>query len=238
MVALGLGDRPAGRSGGTATSSPGDGDHVRGSGRERREARAWASVEPALDRSGSSPPRRRSDAGGLQPRAGRLQAAVLSSAGSRRPGDDRERFVPARRRATGARARRPSAPHSVGRSRPPRAGGRGARPVCDPRHRSGRGDFEGRPRHAPLRARTAIRPCSRPRSLTRPPEPQPPGRVRARPHVCLGMHLARLETRVALERALERLPGLRLDPARPCAPSGLVFRKPATVHALWDRVSA
>ena len=52
------------------------------------------------------------------------------------------------------------------------------------------------------------------------------------------MHLARLETRVALERALERLPGLRLDPARPCPPRGLVFRKPATVHVLWDRVSA
>ena len=54
------------------------------------------------------------------------------------------------------------------------------------------------------------------------------------PHVCLGMHLARLETRVALERALDRLPRLRLDPARPAAARGLVFRKPPDVWALWD----
>jgi cytochrome P450 len=32
------------------------------------------------------------------------------------------------------------------------------------------------------------------------------------PHVCLGMHLARLEMRVALTALLDRLPGLRLDP--------------------------
>ena len=54
------------------------------------------------------------------------------------------------------------------------------------------------------------------------------------PHVCLGMHLARLETRVAVGRALERLPGLRLDPDRPAAPRGLVFRKPPTLHTVWD----
>jgi len=52
-------------------------------------------------------------------------------------------------------------------------------------------------------------------------------------HVCLGMHLARLETRVALGRALERLPGLRLDPERPSAARGLVFRKPPTLWVLW-----
>jgi cytochrome P450 len=54
------------------------------------------------------------------------------------------------------------------------------------------------------------------------------------PHVCLGMHLARLETRVTLERALARLPLLRLDPARPAAARGLVFRKPPAVWALWE----
>jgi cytochrome P450 len=54
------------------------------------------------------------------------------------------------------------------------------------------------------------------------------------PHVCLGMHLARLEARVALEAALRRLPGLRLDAARPPAPRGLVFRKPPAVHVRWD----
>ena len=54
------------------------------------------------------------------------------------------------------------------------------------------------------------------------------------PHVCLGMHLARLEAQTALSRLLARLPGLRLDPARPSAPRGLVFRKPPTVDVLWD----
>jgi cytochrome P450 len=54
------------------------------------------------------------------------------------------------------------------------------------------------------------------------------------PHVCLGMHLARLEAQTALARMLERLPRLRLDPARPAAPRGLVFRKPPELHVLWD----
>jgi len=53
------------------------------------------------------------------------------------------------------------------------------------------------------------------------------------PHVCLGMHLARLEARVALVRAIERLPGLRLDPDGDAAPTGLVFRKPAELRVLW-----
>ena len=48
------------------------------------------------------------------------------------------------------------------------------------------------------------------------------------------MHLARLEAETALERLLVRLPGLRLDPDRPCVVRGLVFRKPETVHVVWD----
>ena len=48
------------------------------------------------------------------------------------------------------------------------------------------------------------------------------------------MHLARLETQIALERLLERLPDLRLDPERPSAVRGLVFRKPQTLHVLFD----
>ncbi len=53
------------------------------------------------------------------------------------------------------------------------------------------------------------------------------------PHVCLGIHLARLEARVAVQALLERLPNLRFDPARPSQVRGLVFRKPLTLHALW-----
>ena len=55
------------------------------------------------------------------------------------------------------------------------------------------------------------------------------------PHVCLGMHLARLEARVALARTLERLPGLRLDPDGDSAPTGLVFRKPPELRVRWSR---
>jgi cytochrome P450 len=53
------------------------------------------------------------------------------------------------------------------------------------------------------------------------------------PHVCLGMHLARLEAQTALRLVLERLPNLRLDPEKPTAPSGLVFRKPPALDVLW-----
>ena len=53
------------------------------------------------------------------------------------------------------------------------------------------------------------------------------------PHVCLGVHLARLEARTAL-RALLELPGLRLDPGSPARVEGLVFRKPARVEVVWD----
>jgi cytochrome P450 len=55
------------------------------------------------------------------------------------------------------------------------------------------------------------------------------------PHVCIGMHLARLEAHTAIRRLLERLPGLRLDPDRPSAPRGLVFRKPPTLHVVWEQ---
>jgi cytochrome P450 len=53
------------------------------------------------------------------------------------------------------------------------------------------------------------------------------------PHACIAMHLARLETHTALQRLLCRLPALRLDPARPAEPRGLVFRKPRELHVLW-----
>jgi len=53
------------------------------------------------------------------------------------------------------------------------------------------------------------------------------------PHFCIGAALARAETRAAVD-ALLPLPRLRLDPTRPAAPRGLVFRKPPALHVLWD----
>ena len=53
------------------------------------------------------------------------------------------------------------------------------------------------------------------------------------PHVCLGVHLARLEARTAIETIIERLPDLHLDPRHPARVRGLVFRKPPTLHAAW-----
>ena len=52
------------------------------------------------------------------------------------------------------------------------------------------------------------------------------------PHICLGMHLTRLETQTAVSAILD-LPGLRLDPASP-PPYGLVFRKPPALNVSWD----
>jgi cytochrome P450 len=53
------------------------------------------------------------------------------------------------------------------------------------------------------------------------------------PHVCVGVHLARLEARAGLAALLRQLPGIRLDPHRPAAARGLVFRKPPELHVLW-----
>jgi cytochrome P450 len=54
------------------------------------------------------------------------------------------------------------------------------------------------------------------------------------PHFCIGAQLAALEAREAVGALVAQLPGLRLDPDRPTAPQGLVFRKPAALHVLWD----
>ena len=53
------------------------------------------------------------------------------------------------------------------------------------------------------------------------------------PHACVGLHLARLETQVALQIAVEQWPALRVDgDASP--PSGVVFRKPKRLPVSWD----
>jgi hypothetical protein len=54
------------------------------------------------------------------------------------------------------------------------------------------------------------------------------------PHFCIGAQLARLEASAALGAVLDLLSGLRPDPARPSRPEGLVFRKPPSLHVLWD----
>jgi cytochrome P450 len=54
-------------------------------------------------------------------------------------------------------------------------------------------------------------------------------------HVCLGMHLARLEMRVALNLLFDRLPNLRLDPgADDPHIRGQVFRSPTAIPVLFD----
>lgn len=55
------------------------------------------------------------------------------------------------------------------------------------------------------------------------------------PHVCVGQHLARMETVALLDAVLDGLPGISLDRDASAGPTGLVFRKPASVIAWWDR---
>jgi cytochrome P450 len=68
-----------------------------------------------------------------------------------------------------------------------------------------------------------------------------PGRPEARthlafaqgPHACIGLHLARLETRLALEAALDGWPDLRLATGA-TPPSGVIFRKPRSLPVTWQ----
>jgi cytochrome P450 len=54
-------------------------------------------------------------------------------------------------------------------------------------------------------------------------------------HVCLGMHLARLEMRTAVNLLLDRLPNLRLDPDGDDPHiRGQVFRSPTSLPVLFD----
>jgi len=55
------------------------------------------------------------------------------------------------------------------------------------------------------------------------------------PHMCLGLHLARLETRIVVSAVLDRLPNVRLDPAGDDPHiRGLIFRSPTSVPVLFD----
>ena len=55
------------------------------------------------------------------------------------------------------------------------------------------------------------------------------------PHMCLGLHLARMETRVVINRLLDRLPNLRFDPdTEPSPITGLIFRAPNALPVTWD----
>jgi cytochrome P450 len=56
-------------------------------------------------------------------------------------------------------------------------------------------------------------------------------------HHCLGSHLAKFETQIALERLLARLPNLRIEQGNVCAPYGSEFRKPPHLPLSWDRVA-
>jgi cytochrome P450 len=60
------------------------------------------------------------------------------------------------------------------------------------------------------------------------------------PHLCLGLHLARMETRVALNALFDRLPNFRLDreEARRVdahIDGDLLFRSPNHLPVVWDR---
>jgi cytochrome P450 len=55
-------------------------------------------------------------------------------------------------------------------------------------------------------------------------------------HICLGIHFARMELRVALEEILDRLPNLRLDPdATDIGIGGLFSRTAVHLPCVWDK---
>ena len=55
------------------------------------------------------------------------------------------------------------------------------------------------------------------------------------PHLCMGMHLARMEMRTTMNAVLDRLPGLRLDSDAPKPwMTGLMFRMPTALPVRFD----
>ena len=66
-------------------------------------------------------------------------------------------------------------------------------------------------------------------------DPKPHTSFALGPHTCLGMHLARMETRVALEALLDRLPDLRMDlEGHDPHITGLGFRSPTSLPVLFS----
>lgn len=54
------------------------------------------------------------------------------------------------------------------------------------------------------------------------------------PHVCPGLHLARLEIEAAIDAAVDAWPDLRLDPEAPVGePVGTIFRKVLSLPVVW-----
>jgi cytochrome P450 len=54
------------------------------------------------------------------------------------------------------------------------------------------------------------------------------------PHMCLGMHLARMETKVVMERLLDRIPNVRVDPdADEPYITGMTFRAPPKLEVVF-----
>ena len=56
-----------------------------------------------------------------------------------------------------------------------------------------------------------------------------------RAHMCLGQHLAKMETEALVHALVQRLPGLRLAPeAEPPFVAGTLLRSPARLDVVWD----
>ncbi len=56
------------------------------------------------------------------------------------------------------------------------------------------------------------------------------------PHICLGLHLARTQGRIALERLLTRLDGFHMDEQNSSKPVGSEFHQPEKLQAVWSPV--